>query len=169
MSKEHDKVKEIQHVKQALKANNYPDWMLINNTGHWIWFESPNNLVTRREWYASVPYIKATSERLQRPFKSHEVTLVHEPFNSLRSQLVRVEDKTENRKKCPTVYDIRYEQCDKEYVGENSRSLNTRIKEHHSWRNSSAVHEHCQLTGHSVYSRKITVLTTEGNSFKRHM
>lgn len=115
MSKEHDKVKEIQHVKQALKANNYPDWMLINNTEHWIWFESPNNLVTRREWYASVPYIKATSERLQRPFKSHEVTLVHEPFNSLRSQLECVEDKTENRKKCPTVYDIRYEQCDKEY------------------------------------------------------
>lgn len=101
MSKEHDKVKEIRHVKQALKANNYPDWMLINNTGHWIWFESPNKLVTRREWYASVPYIKATWERLQRPFKSHEVTLVHEPFNSLRSQLVRVEDKTENWKKVP--------------------------------------------------------------------
>ena len=34
VSEEVDKVKEIQHVKQALKANNYPDWMLtIPNTG----------------------------------------------------------------------------------------------------------------------------------------
>ena len=34
VSEEVDKVKEIQRVKQALKANNYPDWMLtIPNTG----------------------------------------------------------------------------------------------------------------------------------------
>ena len=34
VSEETDKVKEIQHVKQALKANNYPDWMLTTpNTG----------------------------------------------------------------------------------------------------------------------------------------
>ena len=38
--------------------------------------------------YASVPYIKGTSERLKRAFTSYEVTLVHKPFNSLRSQLV---------------------------------------------------------------------------------
>jgi len=28
VSEEDDRVQEIQHVKQALKANNYPDWML---------------------------------------------------------------------------------------------------------------------------------------------
>ena len=33
VSEEHDRVHEIQHVKQALKTNNYPDWMLtIRNT-----------------------------------------------------------------------------------------------------------------------------------------
>ena len=33
VSEEDDRVEEIQHVKQALKANNYPDWMLtIPNT-----------------------------------------------------------------------------------------------------------------------------------------
>ena len=68
--------------------------------------------------YASVPYLKGILECFPRSFKSHEVTLVHKPFNSIGSQLVRVKDKTENLKKCGTVYYILCEQCDKDYVGE---------------------------------------------------
>ena len=107
--------------------------------------------VNEKRVYSSVPYIKGTSECLQRAFKSHEVTLVHKPFNPLRSQLVHVKDKTENLKKCGTIYHIHCKQCDKDYVGETSWLLETRVKEHLP-RNSSAVHEHCQLTGHSVDS-----------------
>ena len=152
VSEETDKAKEIQHVKQALKANNYPDWMLTTpNTGSGS--RVSDESVNEKKIYASVPYIKGISERLQRAFKSHEVTLVHKPFNSLRSQLVHVKDKTENLKKCGTVYHIHCEQCDKDYVGETSRLLETRVKEHLS-RNSSAVHKHCTFTGHSVDSSK---------------
>ena len=124
--------------------------------------------VNEKRIYASVPCIKGTSERLQRAFKSHEVTLVNKPFNSLRSQLVRVKDKTENLKKFGTVYHIHCEQCDKDYVGETSRLLETRVKEHLS-RDSSAVHEHFKLTGHSVDSSKTKVLATENNTFKRRI
>ena len=167
VSEEVDRVTEIRHVKQALKANNYPDWMLtLPNTASVSRVSEES--VKERRIYASVPYIKGTSERLQRAFKSHEVTLVHKPFNSLRSQLVRVKDKTENLKKCGTVYHIHCEQCDKDYVGETARLLETRIKEHLS-RNSSAVNEHCKLTGHSVDSSKIKVLATENNTFKRRI
>ena len=49
-----------------------------------------------------------------------------------------------------------------------SRVLETRIKEHLS-RDSSAVHEHRQLTGHSVDSSKTKVLATESNTFKRRI
>ena len=51
--------------------------------------------VNKKRIYASVPYIKGSSELLQRAFKSHNVTIVHKPLNSLRSQLVH--DKTDNR------------------------------------------------------------------------
>ena len=163
VSEDVDKVKEIQHVKEAKKANNYPDWMLTipnaDNTGSAS--RDSEESVNEKRIYASVPYIQGTSERLQRAFKSHEVTLVHEPFNSLRSQLVHVKDKTENLKKCGTIYHIHCEQCDKDYVGETSRLLE------HLSRNSSAVHEHCQLKGHSVDSSKTKVLATESNTFKR--
>ena len=167
VSQETDTAKEIQHVKQALKANNYPDWMLTTpNTGSGS--RVSDESVNERRIYASVPYIKGISERLQRAFKSHEVTLVHKPLNSLRSQLVRVKDKTENLKKCGTVYHIHCEQCNKEHVGETSPLLETQVKEHLS-RNSSAVHEHCTFTGHSVDSSKTKVLATENNTFKRRI
>ena len=92
---------------------------------------------------------------------------MHKPFNSLRSQLVRVKDKTENLKKCGTVYHI-YCERDRDYVGETSRLLETRVNEHLSG-NSSSVHEHCNLTGHSVDSSKTKVLATENNTFKHRI
>ena len=94
-----DRTREIQHIKQALKINNYPEWMLTiphpKSTTEDT--EEPQN---EKKIYASTPYIKGISERLQRAFKSHEVTLIHKPVNSLRSQLVRVKDTTVNLKNC---------------------------------------------------------------------
>ena len=80
--------------------------------------------------------------------------------------MLRTKQKT--LKKCGTVYHIHCEQCDKHYVGETSRLLETQVKEHLS-RNSSAVHERCTLTGHSVDSNKTKVLATENNTFKRRI
>ena len=64
VSKEDDGKREIQHVKQALKTNNYPDWMLTirNNDSDTREFEESRN---EKRVYASVPYIKGISERLQ--------------------------------------------------------------------------------------------------------
>ena len=99
---------------------------------------------------------------------SHEVTLIHKPVNSLRSQLVRVKDTTVNLKKCGTVYQIHCEKCNKEYVGETARALEIRVKEHQS-RSSSAIYEHCRLEGHSVDPNKTKVPSTEVNTFKRRI
>ena len=71
-------LEKTQHVKQALKMNNYPEWMLTiphpKSTTEDT--EEPQN---EKKIYASTPYIKGISERLQRAFKSHEVTLIHKP------------------------------------------------------------------------------------------
>ena len=40
---------------------------------------------------------------------------------------------------------------------------------HSNHHQSSAVHEHCKLTGHSVESSKTKVLATESNTFKRRI
>ena len=162
-----DRTRETQHVKQALKMNNYPEWMLTiphpKSTTEDT--EEPQN---EKKIYASTPYIKGISERLQRAFRSHEVTLIQKPVNSLRSQLVRVKGTTVNLKKCGTVYQIHCEKCNKEYVGETARSLEISVKEHQS-RSSSAIHEHCRLEGHAVDPSKTKVLSTEVNTFKRRI
>ena len=63
VSEDVDKVKEIQHVKEALKANNYPDWMLTipsaDNTGSAS--RDSEESVNEKGIYASVPYIKEHS------------------------------------------------------------------------------------------------------------
>ena len=51
-------------------------------------------------------------------------------------------------------------------MGETFRLLETRVKEYLS-KNSSAVQEHCKLTGHPGDSSKTKVLPTEINTFKR--
>ena len=86
VSEEDDGKREIQHVKQALKTNNYPDWMLTIPNTESDTRESQESHNEKRV-YASVPYIKGISECLQRAFKSHEVTIVHKPVNSRRSLL----------------------------------------------------------------------------------
>ena len=117
------------------------------------------------QWHTSRALRNASKEHLNHT-RSHLSTSLSIP--GLRSQLVRVKDKTDNLKKCGTVYHIHCKQCDKDYVDETSRLLETRVKEYLS-RNSSAVHEHCKLTGHSVDSSKTKVVATENNTFKRRI
>ena len=74
-----------EYMKQALKTNNYPDWMLTIPNTESDMRESEESRNEKRV-YASVPYIKGISERLQRAFKLLEVTIVHKPVNSLRLQ-----------------------------------------------------------------------------------
>ncbi|CAH3157792.1 unnamed protein product [Pocillopora meandrina] len=66
-----DRTRETQHVKQALKMNNYPEWMLTiphpKSTTEDT--EEPQN---EKKIYVSTPYIKGISERLQRAFKIKE-------------------------------------------------------------------------------------------------
>ena len=127
--------------KQSLKDNNYPDWMLTTpNTGSASGDSEESESVKKKRIYVSVSYIKSTFlELLQRAFKSHEVTLVHKPFNHVRSQLVRVKDKTENLKKFGQFitsiannkdYDIKI------VWAKPLRLLETRVKEHFSWNSS---------------------------------
>ena len=89
----------------------------------------------------------STSKELA--FKSHGVTVIHKYVSSLGSQLVHVMDKTVNLKKCGTVYQIYFEQCNKEIVGETSRLLEIKMKEHQS-RNMSVIYDHYRLEGHQT-------------------
>ena len=158
-----DKKKEIEHVKTALRANGYPEWI----------FDLPKKKDRKkdqskesgRKVSAGMPYVRGTSETLSRIFRSHGVNMFHKPFNSIRSQVMKVKDKTDMLKKCGVIYGIECE-CKNNYIGETARPFETRLKEHLS-RDSSAIHEHCSNTGHNITARNAKILASESSQMKR--
>ncbi|XP_070546056.1 uncharacterized protein [Ptychodera flava] len=82
-----DKQKEIEHVKRALKTNEYPEWM----------FRIPRKKDKIKDTDKSkkikinvgIPYVSGTSRVLQRAFKSHGINMNHRPFNSMRQTHVQ--------------------------------------------------------------------------------
>ena len=162
-----DKQSEIEHVKTALRTNGYPDWMFTIPKKK---DKEPKDKTTTKNKKLNIgmPYVRGTSEALHRVFKRHGVNMYHRPYNSIRQQLTHVKDKTNKMKKCGVVYYIQCENCKNDYVGETGRSLDIRLKEHVS-RSNSAIHEHCEQTGHHIRPENTKVLTSEDIHMKRRV
>ncbi len=69
--------------------------------------------------------------------------------NKQREILVKPKDKIPMEQQSGVVYQLKCDNCDKIYIGETSRSLGTRYKEHTAGRHTrTAVGEHLDNTGH---------------------
>ena len=71
----------------------------------------------------------ATSWQISR-YGNHGVSTYHIPINTIRSILVHPKDRTPDANKCGVIYQFSCPECPDMYVGETSRSLKTRFKEH---------------------------------------
>ena len=113
-----------------------------------------------------MPYVRGTSEVLSRIFHKHGANIFHKPYNTIRQQVTHVKDRTDKMKMCGVIYQVKCQKCDKDYVGETARRLDTRMKEHVS-RASSAIYEHCHTTGHTINPEDTKVLSSEEHFWKR--
>ena len=161
ITNEDDRQQEIEHVKNALRTNGYPEWM----------FKLPRKKPSEKETSertisVSIPYIRGVSERLARSFKDHGVDMYHKPCNTLRSILVHPKDKTDKTMTCGAIYHAKCNDCDKEYIGESARTFETRWKEHKK-RETSAIFQHCKDSGHHMDIENVTILETEPHQIKR--
>ncbi|XP_053389112.1 uncharacterized protein LOC123531409 [Mercenaria mercenaria] len=166
VTNESDKKKEIEHVKTALRANGYPEWIFQLHNKKSQQDKTQNSATKERRVNVGMPYIRGTSEVLARVFKNHGVNMFHKPYNSIRSQVTRVKDQTDKLKKCGIIYHVKCKNCKEDYIGETARTLETRLKEHVT-RTNSAIHEHCQNTGHTIKSENTKILTSESGLIKR--
>ena len=95
--------KELQHIKTALQACQFPKWALNqwhhtflnnnqsnNNTNK---DNNHNNNTTKRNITLVVPYIKGTSEKFKRLCKSKGIQVHFKGTNTLGTQLVNPKDK----------------------------------------------------------------------------
>jgi hypothetical protein len=108
------------------------------------------------------------AEKLAKIFKKYGIATYHKPYNTIRSMIVRPKDPTPDTKKCGIVYELNCDECDAKYVGETSRSFETRIKEHKRKRGVlTAVGEHLNETGHSLDEEGTRVVAREEQFWPR--
>ena len=86
--------------------------------------------------------------------------MYHKPQNSIRNLLVKPKDPTPIVKQCGVVYHIQCPECDQVYIGETSRPMGVRLKEHLKTDGSitSAIGEPIRETGHPIGVENIKVL-----------
>ena len=132
-------------IKNQLLKNNYPAsfinkcYNLVNNSTE----ETKEKGESR---YVKVPYIKGTSERLNRILKPVGITLAMKPTNKISARLRSVKDRINKNDRNCVVYRIGCNDCDSCYIGETGRQLGTRISEHKN--NIRTLYDRSQLVQH---------------------
>ena len=131
-----DKAAEEKHIENALKQNNYPKWT-IKTTRKAIQDKEKKTKTKKNEKDQSkskgqviLPYLKGTTEKLIKIYKGYGIRSAVRPATTLRKELVHPKDKIPQDKTTGCVYKVLCRNCEKVYIGETSRCLETRIKEH---------------------------------------
>ena len=162
-STEEDKQKEMKHIREALEANGYKKWIFNLPKKQ----QKTNDPPSRNPQRPSVtpiglPYIKGLSENLHRLFRANNIATYHKPINTLRNLLVKPKDPTPIDQQCGLVYHIKCQDCHHNYIGETSRNMGVRFKEHTTRKGTvSAVKEHLESSHHKCKLENIKILDRE--------
>ena len=146
-------------IDEQLRLNNYPKRFCESikrkceeqYSGALIHQRNPSQGNTRKK-YIAVPYIRGTSERIQRALKQHDVIVAHKTTNTLRSNICQLKDRLDHQDKNNAVYKIPCQDCNVVYGGETSKCVKDRIKEHKTAVNrkyeQSIIYQHTRQTEH---------------------
>ena len=147
---------EIDHLNKVLHYNNYPQWMIkqrgkMEKQDPLIHPETGNEI--QKRFYISVPYFPGLSESFKKIFKYTPVQVCFKVVNTLKSMLMHPKDKVPNDQKKDLVYhwECKADGCKSSYIGETSRALGERVKEH-SKSTTSAILKHCKDFHHPLPS-----------------
>lgn len=167
--------KNIQIVKDVLKANNYPPTFfepIIKKRIHQIYNSQNNHIKKEREKCVSLPYIRGTSENIQKVLSKHNICVAHKPNNDSKRCFSKLKPKRMEREEANVVYKINCEQCSGTYIGQTSQYLHKRTSNHvNSIKNNlsqaSALARHALDLEHNFNFQNAQVIAKENNFHKR--
>ena len=112
------------------------------------------------------------SEAIQRVLREVDIRVVYRPHTTLKQLLVHPKDPIDLEKKTNVVYQIPCSSCSASYIGQTSRALDTRLKEHKKAvekgdTSTSAVAEHVWLQGNQMDFKNSTILAQEADCHQR--
>ena len=161
-----------------LRANGYPT-TLINKT---LQKQKPNQTTTNRYTNRNtdqerpkvlyLPYVKHTSELIQRACRRLGVRVAFKSHGTQRRTLMRVKNARPELKMKEVVYEVPCKDCKFSYIGETRRNLKKRLMEHKAAvrrgdRNNGIV-VHAWDHDHRVDWEAARVLELEPQYWKRH-
>ena len=156
-----DKEKEDTHLKKVLSISGYPQWT----------WQLPNSKTKRPpptrtiKGAIGMPYIQGITEPITRYMRSQGVMVHPKPHSKLRDLLVAPKDPVNILDRTGVVYHIKCGDCPSGYVGETSRALGTRIKEH--TKPSSPVGAHAKDHHHHICFDQVKILDSDQDWFNR--
>ena len=125
VSSEEEKLKEIEHVKKALRLCGYPEWAFKRvekqiiekkTSGKKTKVNKKKDKNTSKGKVAVLPYVKGLSESVARIFRRFDRTACFKPASKLGQQLFQLKDKADPLKKANAIYKINCKNCVKSYT-----------------------------------------------------
>ena len=156
--------KEKDNIRKALRDCLYPEWALKKGEDLGKKEKKQNDKkdeVTKDKpvGFAVLPYIQGVTERLQRVYKKHNLSLYSKAGHTVRNVVVKPKDPLEKKEKCGVIYKSECSECGEVYIGETERSLGERAEEHETSLRlrdmKSALSQHLEKTGHTVMTKKV--------------
>ncbi|KAJ8911562.1 hypothetical protein NQ315_007943 [Exocentrus adspersus] len=164
---------EKDHIKNILKENAYPEGFVEKTL---LQIENPPNNNQNRQNPTSnmtIPYIPRISERLKRLGNEFNIRTTFKTNNTLRSILTHTKPKNKDQNEKNCIYKIPC-QCGKHYIGETSRPLDVRVKEHKNYVRDyqvdrSHLAKHVWDNGHQINWKQASIIQKEPNFGKRKL
>lgn len=118
--------------------------------------------------FISIPYEPRLTNGLSRIFKDIGITVVHSSENKLQQILGNPKDKISINERSG-IYEISCKDCDKKYVGQTRRSIQTRFKEHmahlkYGRTEKSSVAQHAFDNNHRIDISNLRLIRNITNS-----
>ena len=157
--------KELRHLRVTLPGNGYPkNWITLDrytgeeNRGA----DSADEEESKLSATATIPYIQGLSENIKRLLRGYNIITAFKSSWTHGSMLTKVKDPVPPEERTGVIYNISCI-CGNAYIGETSRSMSTRIKEHKAACRlgnceRSAVTEHAWQDGHSIEWDNVEIL-----------
>ncbi|XP_068723371.1 uncharacterized protein [Montipora capricornis] len=107
-----------------------------------------------------LPYAKGFSEKIARVLRGFSIKVAHKPIRTISNILKKPKDKIEREASRGIVYKIKCKDCDCVYIGQTSRALKTRVKEHS--KAIATLDEKSLLAKHHMrYNHQIDLMNVE--------
>ena len=144
-----DKLSEVQHVVDALKINGYTDQFIRSCQSTTV---STNQSQTSRG-FVTLPYLQGISEKIARTLNQFNINVAHKPVMTVGSILKKPKEKFSKDLSTGVIYKINCKDCDKVYIGQTSRALRSRTREHKraifTGDMNSLLTKHCLTNNHN--------------------